>query len=938
MGRIRFRRGRQRLAVATVVLTMTAVMAPGASAAQRYVELVSLGTSGPSGPAVEFPLMSRDGSRVFFTTVDSLSPLDTNSMDDLYESTGGQTTLLSIGPTGGAAGTQGNNVVITPDGSRAYFSTLEPLCCGDVDTAMDVYERAGASLSLISSDPPGGFPSPSGISILAASEDGTRAFLRVVSPPFNVEFYEHSGGTTTRLFSAPPSGPSAVNDFCGISPDGSHFRVRTTSKLDPTDNDSRPDIYERVAGATTLLSTGPTDPGSGVNSTFCSGASSDGLRVFFQTSVRLVAADTDSFLDVYERSAGQTTLLSTGPSGEEAGNGPGFCAVSADGERVLFQSEEPLVASDTNAGTDLYERAGGNTQLFSAGPGPGPGASGFLQCAGATADGLHAYFVTDRALVGEDGDNTVDLYEHAGGQLRLASDSAPGLGEDLSFIANAQPRGANSVAFHVAEPLLPTDTDGNLDIYEWDGQRLRHVSIGQNGGNGAFDANIATPETVSEDGSTVLFVTEESLVAGDSGNTYDLYAARPVPSDDETQTVGPGDTVSTGGTPTPDDPVETSVTTPDGGDVTIVEEESSGPPAGFVLVGMQVDITAPAATAPASLELQFRLDGSLLAPLGLDHTTVLVFKDGSLVAECTTTVPADPDPCVADRTALAGGGAEITVRTTSASLWQFGEEAPSDTTAPVIMPSVTGTFGLNGWYTSDVDVSWTVEDPESAISAQTGCGPTTISSDTAGTELTCEATSGGGTDSESVTIKRDATSPGLTCQAATFLLGGPGGTVSATVTDDTSGPANSSVGAAASVSTAGVKSVTLTSSDLAGNQASKSCSYVVAYGFPGFSSPTANASYKAGSSIPIKFALTNAAGTPISDASAQALANACGVKVSFSGGDPSPNCAIYDAKADRFQFDLKTAKSLRGAQTITVRVFVGTGLVNTQSVVVQLKA
>src|SRR5215213_1442239 len=84
--------------------------------------------------------------------------------------------------------------------------------------------------------------------------------------------------------------------------------------------------------------------------------------------------------------------------------------------------------------------------------------------------------------------------------------------------------------------------------------------------------------------------------------------------------------------------------------------------------------------------------------------------------------------------------------------------APSDTTAPVITKTVTGTLGNNDWYTSNVLVDWTVSDPESSFTT-VGCVDTTISSDTSGTTLSCSATSAGGTSSDSVTIKRDATAP-----------------------------------------------------------------------------------------------------------------------------------------------------------------------------------
>jgi uncharacterized repeat protein (TIGR01451 family) len=117
----------------------------------------------------------------------------------------------------------------------------------------------------------------------------------------------------------------------------------------------------------------------------------------------------------------------------------------------------------------------------------------------------------------------------------------------------------------------------------------------------------------------------------------------------------------------------------------------------------------------------------------------------------------------------------------------------SDSTPPVITPTVTGTLGNNGWYTSNVSVSWTVTDPDSAITSTTGCGTTNITSDTAGMTLTCSATSSGGTSSQSVTVKRDATAPALTATRVTAA--NPNGwnktdvQVEFTCTDSTSGVA-----------------------------------------------------------------------------------------------------------------------------------------------------
>lgn len=88
--------------------------------------------------------------------------------------------------------------------------------------------------------------------------------------------------------------------------------------------------------------------------------------------------------------------------------------------------------------------------------------------------------------------------------------------------------------------------------------------------------------------------------------------------------------------------------------------------------------------------------------------------------------------------------------------------APADTTPPVITPGVSGSLGQNGWYRSDVSLTWTVTDAESVISSSSGCSAVSITADQGETTYTCTATSAGGTSSRSVTIKRDATPPVIT--------------------------------------------------------------------------------------------------------------------------------------------------------------------------------
>ena len=137
--------------------------------------------------------------------------------------------------------------------------------------------------------------------------------------------------------------------------------------------------------------------------------------------------------------------------------------------------------------------------------------------------------------------------------------------------------------------------------------------------------------------------------------------------------VPPGGTATTdteGDGATTEDPIETSVTSPGGGAVSISESATTGtPPTGFGFLGQQVSITAPPATATDPLVLVFRIDSSLI-PAGENQNTIQILKNGVLVPACSG-APGDASPipsCVSNR-ALVGDDVEITVLSSEASFW-----------------------------------------------------------------------------------------------------------------------------------------------------------------------------------------------------------------------------------------------------------------------------
>lgn len=193
----------------------------------------------------------------------------------------------------------------------------------------------------------------------------------------------------------------------------------------------------------------------------------------------------------------------------------------------------------------------------------------------------------------------------------------------------------------------------------------------------------------------------------------------------------------------------------------------------------------------------------------------------------------------------------------------------NDATAPVIVAQVQGLAGTNGWYRGNVMVTWTVTDAESQITSTTGCTPNVVFNDTAGVDLTCEATSAGGTSSETVTIKLDKTAPVvLPAVSNTRPLLNAVISINANASDATSGLASETcdVPATDTVSLA-QKRVNCTATDLAGNVSVRPVAYRVIYGFSGFTDTVFNPGWwnsaPLDEAITFKFRIVDANGAPV---------------------------------------------------------------------------
>jgi hypothetical protein len=295
-------------------------------------------------------------------------------------------------------------------------------------------------------------------------------------------------------------------------------------------------------------------------------ASGDGSKIFFTKSGDLYE---------YDLEAAATTDLA--PGGEVMG----VVGLGEDGSHVYFVAAGVL-AHNENANEEkakagapnLYVRDGGETRFIaSLSPedntffGPSPNnessvgrfgdwrASLTRRTAEVTPDGQSVVFRSRRSLTGYDNNATcrngeqhiagcpeVFVYEAGAQRLSCASCNptggpptaegaylpSPGFASE-TYMVRWIPEDGSRVFFDTAEPLVPQDTNGVLDVYEW--ERDGAGSCRQSGGcvyliSGNISGDQAFLVDASATGDDVFFTSRGQLVAQDGNENVDLYDAR----------------------------------------------------------------------------------------------------------------------------------------------------------------------------------------------------------------------------------------------------------------------------------------------------------------------------------------------------------------------------------------------------------------------------
>lgn len=461
---------------------------------------------------------SVEGDRVFFTTSEKiLTGADRDDETDVYQRRGNVTSLVSFGPFGGNRPFKARYGGASDDGTHVYFETEERLVQSDTDTTWDVYERSAGTTVLVSRGELGNADLPA--EFRASSSDGSRVIFATEEALLSSDtdnasdLYVRANGATALLS---PGGTGGGDTVGGVSADGTRIFFLTTDKLVQADTDSVLDVYESVnLGAPTLVSSGPAQGAQSAEKDVVFGTiSKDGSHAFFETSESLVEGDGDLTADVYERSGGVTRLVSVSSTDENSASDATFEGASADGTHVYFLTKDQLSPGDGDAQADLYVRGPQGTVLVSTSETPVVDVP-ITDFEGASKNGSHAFFTTIEQLTADDQDSGEDIYVRTGNVTSLVS---AGVSDEDAFF-DAHSEDGTRVLFSTEEPLDPdADDDSASDVYERSGETTTLVSVGQPDTVIERDAGFAG---ATPDASTVYIGTGEHLTSNDFDLTGD---------------------------------------------------------------------------------------------------------------------------------------------------------------------------------------------------------------------------------------------------------------------------------------------------------------------------------------------------------------------------------------------------------------------------------
>ena len=376
--------------------------------------------------------------------------------------------------------------------------------------------------------------------------------------PSGDDLYDWSAGAVKLVTEVPSSGTSCTGVACtptvGVLAGGALGNVMHAVSADGSRIffNANGNLYVRQNGSTTVQVDAPASgaPGPGGGGAFAA-ASADGSKVFFtdDSSAGLTSnTQSGSGANLYEYNVSTNTLTDLTPTKGAQVQGVG--GASADGSYVYYVALGKLAAGATNGEPNLYVRHNGTKFIATLNPGDSCDWTSCLTSRVSTngqflafnsINSLTGYNNTDRSTASSD--DEIFLYNAASGALACASCSGgrpigntvvngpeeTGSADSNIDILQRYVSDGGQVFFDTPDALLPTDTNGLADVYEYEvdgsGTCARAGGCRYLLTSGTSDASSFYFDNTPR-GSDALFVTSQQLVPTDTDGAYDIYDAR----------------------------------------------------------------------------------------------------------------------------------------------------------------------------------------------------------------------------------------------------------------------------------------------------------------------------------------------------------------------------------------------------------------------------
>ena len=325
-------------------------------------------------------------------------------------SPGGTQTTVNVAGTSGCETSTSCNVTspvtyqgASKDGSKVFFTTTQALLPGDKDTTSDIYECElpgdGGATPAHSGVLVNACPSLKAVSVTGTSSGANVQSVVAVSEEGSHVYFTATGVLTSTANSQGRSAEAGKDNLYVWEAPGAH---------DPTGH---------TAFIATLSEASPAE----------ARATPDGRYLVFTSAEDLTLDDTSTVAQAfrYDAQTGELSRISTGQSGfnddgntdlhpvtlaarvETAGVLERGITISSDGSYVVFQSSDALTSGVHGGINNVYEWHNGSVYLIS----DGLDTNKHAGLVGMDASGANVFFRTADRLVGQDGDEAVDVYD-----------------------------------------------------------------------------------------------------------------------------------------------------------------------------------------------------------------------------------------------------------------------------------------------------------------------------------------------------------------------------------------------------------------------------------------------------------------------------------------------------------------------------------------------